>query len=150
MLNQNAKDDEFLSECEDLLAGFMKMSEKTLDLEPMNSYYRRLVHNLASKFKLETSSKGEDKERHVVLTKTEESKTPETVTKRRPIVWNFGNQEFLVNPLEECVEIYLGKDGSVGIYNESAKIPYITKKKVASGSFKIKMNKIVEMNDQEW
>ena len=118
------RDDIFISEYEEPLINFMKSDEEFLHLEPMNSYYRRLVHHLAKDFNLKTMSEGEGTERHVVLTKTMKSQTPEKLRNQRPIVWNFGNQEFLVDPLQEEVEIYLGKDGTVGLYNGSAKIPY--------------------------
>lgn len=37
-------------------------------LDPMNSYERRIVHNLANKFEhITTSSEGEGKERHVII-----------------------------------------------------------------------------------
>ena len=144
------KDEIFVSDYEEPLINFMKSDEKILALEPMNSYHRRLVHQLAKEFKLETKSEGEGADRHVVLAKAKGSQTPEKLKNHRSIVWNFGDQEFLVDPLREEVEIYLGKDGTVGLYDENANIPYITKKKVVSRSFKIKMNKIVELQDEEW
>ncbi len=144
------RDDVFVAEYEEQLIGFMKGEENDIHLEPMNSYYRRLIHHLAMEFKLKTNSEGEGADRHVVLTKTKHSQIPDKLKNQRPIVWNYGDQEFLVDPLQPEIEVYLGKDGSVGLYNESANIPYITKKKVVSGVFKIKMNKIVELYDEEW
>ncbi len=144
------RDDNFLSDYQEQLIEFMKSEETDLHLEPMNSYYRRLVHHLASEFKLKTNSEGDGADRHVVPTKSDRSLTPDKLKNQRPIVWNFGDQEFLVDPLQTSVEVYLGKDGSVGLYHEATTTPYITKKKVVSGAFKIKMNKIVELHDEEW
>lgn len=144
------KDELFVSEYEERLIAFMNSDETTIHLEPMNSYYRRLVHHLAMEFKFSTHSEGEGADRHVVLTKTEKSQIPKKLKHQKPIVWNYGDQEFLVDPLQESVEVYLGKDGSVGLYSEDSNVPYVTKKKVVSGVFKIKMNKIVELFDEEW
>ncbi len=144
------RDDVFIAEYEEQLIAFMKSDQKALVLEPMNSYYRRLIHHLAMEFKLKTNSEGEGAERHVVLGKTKNSRIPDKLKNQKPIMWNFGDQEFLVDPLQPEIEVYLGKDGSVGLFDESLNVPYITKKKVVSGVFKIKMNKIVELHDEEW
>ncbi|MBU3914446.1 hypothetical protein KKA14_02840 [bacterium] len=150
-LMQNIDNDEdFIDQYEERLIEFINSDEKSIALEPMNSYYRRLLHKLALEFKFKTHSEGEGKERHIILTKNEKSSIPERKGKKTSVVWNFGDQEFLVNSLIDEVEIYLAKDGSVGLYDENAKIPYITKKTVVSGMFKIKMNKIVEVHDEEW
>lgn len=148
--NNKERDTEFLADCEERFIHFIESDETVLQLEPMNSYYRRLIHHLAMEFKFDTRSEGEEQDRHVVLTKSEKSAIPEKLVNKRPIVWNFGDHEFLVDPLQKEVEVYLGKDGTVGLYNAEANIPYITKKKVVSGAFKIKMNKIVELHDEEW
>lgn len=145
-----ARDEVFLSEYEEKFIGFMKSEEIEFQLEPMNSYYRRLVHHLAMEFKLKTHSEGDGTDRHVILVKTDESQIPNKLKNQKPIVWNFGEQEFLVDPLQPYVEVFLGKDGSVGLVDETSAVPYITKKKVVSGAFKIKMNKIVELHDEEW
>ncbi len=144
------KDEVFIAEYEEQLVEFMRGDQQVLHLVPMNSYYRRLVHHLALEFNLQTQSEGDGTERHVVLNKSGECETPDRLKNQRSIVWNFGDQEFLVDPLQQEVEVFLGKDGSVGLYEEALKTPYITKKKVVSGVFKIKMNKIVELNDEEW
>ncbi len=144
------KDEAFLTEYEEQLIDFMKGEQNVLHLAPMNSYYRRLVHHLALEFDLKTHSEGEGADRHVVLSKKDESSVPNRLKNQRTIMWNFGDQEFLVDPLQPEVEVFLGKDGSVGLFDESSKTPYIAKKKVVSGVFKIKMNKIVELHDEEW
>jgi hypothetical protein len=145
----HGKEEDFLIEYEEKLIGFLESSDETKHLEPMNSYYRRLIHNLALRFGFGTSSEGSDKDRHVVITKKKGSKAPERIKRKDPVIWNFREREFLVDPLAEEVEVYLGKDGSVGLFNESVR-DHITKKRVVSGVFKIKMNKIVELQDEEW
>lgn len=145
----DGKEEEFLLQYEEKLIGFLESPDKVLHLEPMNSYYRRIIHNLAVRFGFGTSSEGADKERHVVITKTKESKAPERIKRKEPVTWNFRDREFLVDPLAKEVEVYLGKDGSVGLFNKDVR-DHITRKKVVSGAFKIKMNKIVELQDDEW
>lgn len=144
------RDEGFIADCEEQLIAFMKSDETSLPLEPMNSYYRRLIHHLATEFKLTTNSEGEGPERHVVLAKNKNSRIPEKLKNQKPIVWNFGDKEFLVDPLQPEVEVYLGKDGSVGLFDEATTTAYIAKKKITSGVFKIKLNKIVELHDKEW
>ncbi|NQU63255.1 MAG: hypothetical protein HQ517_03080 [SAR324 cluster bacterium] len=148
-LELEGKEEEFIIEQEEKLIEFLESKDKVLHLEPMNSFYRRLIHNLAARYGFGTSSEGADKDRHVVITKTNESKTPERIKRKDPVTWNFRDREFLVDPLAEEVDVYLAKDGSVGLYNESVR-DHITRKKVVSGVFKIKMNKIVELQDDEW
>jgi len=144
------KDETFLTEYEEQIGDFMRGDQQVLHLIPMNSYYRRLVHHLALEFSLNTYSEGDGADRHVVLSKANDSTVPDRLKNKRSIVWNFGDQEFLVDPLQPEVEVFLGKDGGVGLFDESIKTPYIAKKKVTSGVFKIKMNKIVELHDEEW
>ena len=145
----NGKEEEFLIQYEEKMIGFLESSDEKMHLEPMNSYYRRLIHNLALRFSFGTSSEGADKDRHVVITKKKGSKAPERIKRKDPVTWNFRDREFLVDPLAEEVEVYLGKDGSVGLFNENVR-DHITRKKGVSGAFKIKMNKIVELQDEEW
>ncbi|MCP4755866.1 MAG: hypothetical protein GY866_33815 [Proteobacteria bacterium] len=144
------KDDDFLIQYEEKLIEFLNSDEEVLGLEPMNSYYRRLIHGLAKQFKFESRSEGEAKDRHVVLAKTANITMPPRIERKEPVVWNFADREFLVDPLRKEVEVFLGKDGSVGVYDESQNTDVIAKKKVRSGAFKIKMNKIVELHDDEW
>ena len=144
------RDEVFIAEYEEQLLAFFESDEKMMHLSPMNSYYRRLVHHLALEFNFDTHSEGEEADRHVVVAKKKGSHIPKRLEHQKPKVFDFGEQEFLVDPLQPEVEIFLGKDGSLGIYDESANIPYVTKKKVVSGVFKVKNNKIVELHDEEW
>ncbi|MBU2644588.1 hypothetical protein KKI24_07765 [bacterium] len=143
------RDEEFLLQNEEKLIAFLESSEETMHLEPMNSYYRRLVHQQALRFNFKSYSEGSDKDRHVVIDKTKKSTAPERIKRKEPVTWNFRDREFLVDPMAEEVAVYLGKDGSVGLYDESVR-DHIAVKKVATGAFKVKMNKIVELHDDEW
>lgn len=145
----NGNDEDFLFEWEEKLIDFLNGDEETMHIDPMNSYHRRLVHNMAMKFKFESFSEGSGKDRHIIVSKTDDNVMPERMKRSPQIIWNFGDREFLVNPLDSETEVFLGKDGSVGLFDESVK-DYIARKKVVSGTFKIKMNKIVELSEDEW
>ena len=66
-------DRDFAREIEMRISYFLRSEEPELELEPMNSYRRRMVHNVATKYRLRTESRGEDRERYVCLIKTEET-----------------------------------------------------------------------------
>jgi hypothetical protein len=148
-LEYNDKEEEFLIQYEQRLIDFVESGEQTLHVEPMNSYYRRLMHNLALRFNLKSHSEGADRDRHVVVIKSENARVPDRIPRKDPVIWNYGDREFLVDPLAKEVEIYLGKDGTVGILSDGIK-DVITSRKVVSGAFKIKRNRIVEVHDDEW
>ena len=67
-----SRDDEvFLKELQVMYARFIESDKQELKLEPMNSYKRRLAHKLGTKFRIESTSIGEDDRRAVVLKKTD-------------------------------------------------------------------------------
>src|ERR1700722_13727412 len=45
----------------------VKDSRKPMDLEPMNAADRRVIHQLAAEYSLESESVGEGRDRHIVL-----------------------------------------------------------------------------------
>lgn len=49
-------------------------SKKPMDLEPMNSADRRVIHKLASEYGLTSESVGEARDRHIVLAPSEDKK----------------------------------------------------------------------------
>ena len=61
----NSDDELFLKELETVFISFIESSKEQLDLEPMNSYKRRLAHKLSGQFQLESEAIGEDKNRAV-------------------------------------------------------------------------------------
>ena len=48
-------------------------SKKPMDLEPMNAADRRVVHQLASEYNIDSESAGEGRDRHIVLKPTKET-----------------------------------------------------------------------------
>jgi len=142
-------DEELLNQYENEFKEFIKGGEQVMHLPPMNSYQRRLIHHLAVEFKFKTSSEGDGDERHVVIGKTKDAAAPDKRKFGQPTQWNYGDREFIVNSMEP-VWIFLARDGSMGTWDETVTTPIIIKKLVTSGSFKIKANQIVEIQDENW
>jgi len=128
---------------------FIKSGETTLLMPPMNSYKRRLVHQLALEFEMESQSEGEDKERHNVLTKTDKTAVPQK-SPLKQITWNHGNREYLTPKSRDGVKISLLSNGSV--MTDGAYLPddIITSKVVTTGSFKVINNRIIEFHEDGW
>ena len=72
-------DEELITEINDTLMIFIKSEETYLQLEPMNSFRRRMVHKIGTKYKLTSESTGEGINRSVSLKKTELTEIPENI-----------------------------------------------------------------------
>lgn len=143
-------DDDLIEEYSERLTEFLESGEKELAFPPMNSYQRRLVHQLASDFGLETSSQGEGHDRHICVSTQKGAKVPEAVKNKPKAVWNYGDKEFFVNCLAAKIEVYLAKDGTVALWDEENPAHFLDKREMSTSSFKIKNSKIVEITDAEW
>ena len=93
----NSDDELFLKELETVFISFIESSKEQLDLEPMNSYKRRLAHKLSGQFQLESESIGEDKNRAVLLKKTPQTKIPGNRKFKAPRI-DTGNETYYANP----------------------------------------------------
>jgi len=144
------KEIEVQLEYQNVLTEFMHSGEETLALPSMNSFYRRIVHQLAKRYRIASSSAGSEQDRHVVLVKNENSVIPKPIAPKAAPVWSFGDREFLVDPLQPTVGVALEKDGTVCVYDPKKHSTYLDQKNITSGAFKIKMNKIIEIQDNEW
>ncbi|MBF0288121.1 MAG: hypothetical protein HQM14_09915 [SAR324 cluster bacterium] len=140
------EDHEFLEEMHNTLQGFMQSDEEILELASMNSYRRRLVHKVASSFKLKSHSVG-DEERFVCLTKTEDSKIPEKKAFSGGPVHDFGMQTFYATP---NTRIILRPDGSVGIPLKSERYAPLDDRIVTTKEFRVRKNKIVCFGEDGW
>jgi len=140
----------FLDQHEEIFRDFIKSDQEILHLEPMNSYFRKLAHDLGAEFKCLTKSDGEGAERHIVVEKTEQSFLPEKTNRKKRQTWSFGDREFFVDTTRKSVEVYLDKDGNIGFYDEKTNPRHVVRKKISSGSFKIKENQIIEITDAAW
>lgn len=132
---------EFAREIEMRIGYFLESDEDELELEPMNSYRRRLVHNIAKNFNLASESRGEDRERYVTLLKTEETQAPPT---RRTRLWDYGSQTFHVNPGDKGVHMALKIDGSVELFNEHDRKNVAFDRVVTGSEFRVRKGRIVE------
>ena len=92
----SSSDQELMTEINVALISFIKSNETHLQMDPMNSYRRRMVHKIGTEFKLTSESTGEGDSRAVRLEKTNASAIPENVNKKR--VLDRGIEIFYVKP----------------------------------------------------
>jgi R3H domain len=137
---------EFAREIEMRVSYFLQSPEEELELEPMNSYRRRMVHNLAGKYHLRSESRGEDRERYVVLVKTGETAAAAPPPSRVRL-WDFGNQTFPVNPGARGVHVALKVDGSVELLREGDRSQVLADRVVTSHEFRVRQGKILVPGD---
>lgn len=139
-------DRDFQREVEMRITYFLKSEEQSLDLEPMNSYRRRMVHTIAKKYNMTSESRGEDRERYVCLIKSGD--TPAAAAAPTNIrLWDFGTQSFTINPGENGLHMALKIDGSVEIWNEREKNQIIADRVVNANEFRIRQGKILVPGD---
>lgn len=134
-------DRDFKREMEMRITYFLKSEEAELELEPMNSYRRRMVHTIAKEFNLNSESRGEDRDRYVCLVKSED--TPKAVETKNVRLWDYGNQVFTINPGKNGLRMALKLDGSVEIWGEREKNQIITDRVVETSEFRIRQGKIL-------
>ena len=144
-MDLSSSDEELISEINDVIVGFIKSEETQLQLEPMNSFRRRMVHKIGTKYKLTSESKGEGINRSVSLIKTEQTEIPENIMQNNVI--DRGIEIFYSKP---GTEIVLRKDGSFGIALNEHETRILDRRPVEEGEFRIRQNKIVCRNDSNW
>ena len=141
----SSSDVELIAEINDLLVRFVKSEETHLELEPMNSFRRRMVHKIGTKYKLTSESTGEGVNRSVSLRKTELTEIPENTIQNK--VFDRGIEIFYAKP---GTEIVLRKDGSFGVELNEREKRILDKRPVEDGEFRIRQNKIICRNDSNW
>ncbi len=141
----SSSDQELMTEINVALISFIKSNETHLQMDPMNSYRRRMVHKIGTEFKLTSESTGEGDNRSVQLEKTNASAIPENVNKKR--VLDRGIEIFYVKP---GAEIVLRNDGSFGISLKERETSVLDKRTVEDGEFRIRENKIICKGDTNW
>ena len=144
-MDLSSSDEELISEINDTVVRFIKSEETHLKLEPMNSFRRRMVHKIGTKYKLTSESTGEGINRSVSLKKTEITVIPENIIQNNVI--DRGIEIFYAKP---GTEIVLRKDGSFGIALNERNIKILDRRPVEDGEFRIRQNKIVCRNDSNW
>ena len=144
-MDLSSSDEELIAEINDALVRFIKSDVSQLQVEPMNSFRRRMVHKIGTKFKLTSESTGEGINRSVSLRKTELTAIPENIIQNNVI--DRGIEIFYSKP---GTEIVLRKDGSFGIALNERETRILDKRPVEDGEFRILQNKIVCRNDNNW
>ncbi|MDH5752472.1 MAG: hypothetical protein OEZ59_08655 [Deltaproteobacteria bacterium] len=136
---------DFAREIEMRIGYFLESDEPELELEPMNSFRRRVVHGLASKYNLTSDSRGEGHDRYVCLLRGESA--PERPA-RGPRLWDYGSQTFNVNPGEKGLRMALKVDGAVEIWSESEKKNIVADCLVTAREFRVRKGKILQPGDE--
>ena len=144
-MDLSSSDEELIAEISDALVRFIKSEETQLQMEPMNSFRRRMVHKIGSKYKLTSESTGEGINRSVSLRKTELTEIPENIMQNNVI--DRGIEIFYSKP---GTEIVLRKDGSFGMSLNEREPRVLDRRPVEDGEFRIRQNKIICRNDSNW
>ena len=144
-MDLSSSDEELIAEISDALVRFIKSEETQLQMEPMNSFRRRMVHKIGSKYKLTSESTGEGINRSVSLRKTELTEIPGNIMQNNVI--DRGIEIFYSKP---GTEIVLRKDGSFGISLNERETRVLDRRPVEDGEFRIRQNKIICRNDSNW
>lgn len=141
-------DRDFQQELEMRITYFLQSEEQSLDLEPMNSYRRRIVHTVAKKYNMTSESRGEDRDRYVCLIKSGDTTAATAAAAPTNVrLWDFGTQSFTINPGENGLHMALKIDGSVEIWNEREKNQIIADRVVNANEFRIRQGKILVPGD---
>ena len=144
-MDLSSSDEDLIAEINDTLVCFIKSEKTHVQLEPMNSFRRRMVHKIGTKYNLSSESTGEGTNRSVILRKTELTEIPENITQNSVI--DRGIEIFYAKP---GTEIVLRKDGSFGIGLNEREKRILDRRSVQDGEFRIRQNKIVFRNDTNW
>ena len=144
-MDLSSSDEELIAEISDALVRFIKSEETQLQMEPMNSFRRRMVHKIGTRYKLTSESTGEGINRSVSLRKTEQTEIPENIMQNNVI--DRGIEIFYSKP---GTEIVLRKDGSFGISLNERETRILDRRPVEDGEFRIRQNKIICRNDSNW
>ena len=144
-MDLSSSDEELIAEINDKIISFVKSEETNLQLEPMNSFRRRMVHKIGTKYKLTSESTGEGINRSVSLKKTEETVIPENIMQDNVI--DRGIEIFYAKP---GTEIVLKKDGSFGVALNERDSRILDRRSVEDGEFRIRQNQIVCRHDSNW
>ena len=141
----SSSDQELLTDVNTAIVSFIKSDETFLQMEPMNSYRRRMVHKIGADYKLSSESTGDGENRSVRLSKTPETTIPENINSQRVI--DRGIEIFYAKP---GAEIVLRKDGSFGVSLKERESKILDRRTVVDGEFRIRENKIICKQDSNW
>jgi|TARA_B110000902_G_C14205875_1_gene549572 hypothetical protein len=141
----SSSDLELMTEINAAIVRFIQSDETNLQMDPMNSYRRRMVHKIGTEYKLSSESTDEGENRSVRLSKTATTEIPENINKQ--MVIDRGIEIFYVKPGSEIV---LRNDGSFGVALKERDDKILDKRTVEEGEFRIRDNKIICKQDSNW
>jgi hypothetical protein len=141
----SSSDQELLTDINSTIVRFIQSDEIQLQMDPMNSYRRRMVHKIGAEFKLSSESTGEGESRSVSLSKTATTAIPENIDKKRVI--DRGIEIFYA---KQGAEIVLRNDGSFGVSLKERDNKILDIRIVEEGEFRIRDNKIICKQDSNW
>ena len=141
----SSSDQELMTDINAAIVRFIQSDESQLQMEPMNSYRRRMVHKISTEYKLSSESIGEGDSRSVRLSKTATTAIPENINKKRVI--DRGIEIFYAKP---GAEIVLRNDGSFGVSLKEHENKILDRRTVEEGEFRIRDNQIICKKDSNW
>jgi hypothetical protein len=141
----SSSDLELMTEINAAIVRFIQSDETNLQMDPMNSYRRRMVHKIGTEYKLSSESTDEGENRSVRLSKTATTEIPENINKQ--MVIDRGIEIFYVKPGSDIV---LRNDGSFGVALKERDDKILDKRTVEEGEFRIRDNKIICKQDSNW
>ena len=141
----SSSDLELMTDINAAIVRFIQSDETHLQMDPMNSYRRRMVHKISTEYKLSSDSTGEGENRSVRLSKTATTEIPENINKQ--MVIDRGIEIFYVKP---GAEIVLRNDGSFGVALKERDNKILDKRTVEEGEFRIRDSKIICKQDSNW
>ena len=141
----SSSDQDLITDINAAIVRFIQSDESQLQMEPMNSYRRRMVHKISTEYKLSSESIGEGDSRSVRLSKTATTAIPENINKKRII--DRGIEIFYAKP---GAEIVLRNDGSFGVLLKEHENKILDRRTVEEGEFRIRDNKIICKQDSNW
>ena len=141
----SSSDLELMTDINAAIVRFIQSDETHLQMDPMNSYRRRMVHKIGTEYKLSSESTGEGENRSVRLSKTATTEIPENINKQ--MVIDRGIEIFYV---KAGAEIVSRNDGSFGVALNERDNKILDKRTVEEGEFRIRDNKIICKQDSNW
>ena len=141
----SSSDLELMTDINAAIVRFIQSDETHMQMDPMNSYRRRMVHKIGTEYKLSSESTGEAENRSVRLSKTATTEIPKNINKQ--MVIDRGIEIFYVKP---GAEIVLRNDGSFGVALKERDNKILDKRTVEEGEFRIRDNKIICKQDSNW
>ena len=144
-LELSSSDKELLNDINAKIVSFVQSDDTYLQMDPMNSYYRMMVHKVGTEYKLRSESKGNGENRSVRLSKTISTKIPDNFNKQRII--DRGIEIFYA---KSGSEIVLRNDGSFGVSLKELDDKILDRRIVDDGEFRIRNNKIICKQDSNW